>query len=67
VSILVAVVMSSAVAFAGETFRVTSDIGSQTFVGTGIHGAKGDNWQGVWTYTGVQDISVEVWTRQQAR
>ena len=54
----------------GETFRVTWDIGSQTFVGTGIgsdkgfavsyrsgnqtglaiYGAKGDNWEGVWTY-----------------
>ena len=68
----------------GETFRVTWDIGSQTFVGTGIgsdkgfavtyrsgaqtglaiYGAKGDNWEGVWTYTGGQDIGGEAWTRQ---
>ena len=68
----------------GETFRVTWDIGSQTFIGTGIgsdkgfavsyrsgnqtglaiYGAKGDNWEGVWTYTGGQNIGGEVWTRQ---
>jgi hypothetical protein len=68
----------------GETFRVTWDIGSQTFIGTGIgsdkgfavsyrsgsqtglaiYGAKGDNWEGVWTYTGSQNIGGEVWTRQ---
>src|SRR4051812_34063734 len=68
----------------GETFRVTWDIGSQTFIGTGIgsdkgfavtyrsgnqtglaiYGAKGDNWDGVWTYTGGQNIGGEVWTRQ---
>src|SRR4051812_49504818 len=60
----------------GATFRVTWDIGNQTFVGTGIgsdtglavayrsggqtgiamYGANGDNWEGVWTYTGGQDI-----------
>ena len=68
----------------GDTFRVTWDIGNQTFVGTGIgsdkgfavtyrsgsqtglaiYGAKGDNWEGVWTYTGGRDIGGEVWTRQ---
>ena len=68
----------------GETFRVTWDIGSQTYVGTGIgsakglavsyrsgsqtglaiYGANGDNWEGVWTYTGGQDIGGEAWTRQ---
>jgi hypothetical protein len=68
----------------GETFRVTWDIGSQTFVGTGIgsekglavtyrsgsqtglaiYGANGNNWEGVWTYTGGQDIGGEAWTRQ---
>ena len=68
----------------GETFRVTWDIGTQTFVGTGIgsekglavtyrsgtqtglaiYGAKGDNWEGVWTYTGGQVIGGEAWTRQ---
>jgi hypothetical protein len=68
----------------GETFRVTWDIGSQTFIGTGIgsdkgfavtyrsgnqtglaiYGAKGDSWDGVWTYTGGQNIGGEVWTRQ---
>ena len=71
----------------GETFRVTWDIGSQTFVGTGIgsdkgfavsyrsgnqtglaiYGAKGDNWEGVWTYTGGQDIGGEAWTRRHKR
>ena len=68
----------------GDTFRVTWDIGSQTFVGTGIgsekglavtyrsgnqtglaiYGAKGDNWDGVWAYTGGEDLGGEVWTRQ---
>ena len=68
----------------GQTFRVTWDIGNQTFIGTGIgsdkgfavsyrsgnqtglaiYGAKGDNWEGVWTYTGGQNIGGEVWTRQ---
>jgi hypothetical protein len=68
----------------GETFRVTWDIGAQTFVGTGIgsekglavtyrsgsqtglaiYGANGNNWEGVWTYTGGQDIGGEAWTRQ---
>jgi len=68
----------------GDTFRVTWDIGSQTFVGTGIgsdkgfavtyrsgaqtglaiYGAKGDNWEGVWTYTGGQTIGGEAWTRR---
>lgn len=68
----------------GETFRVTWDIGSQTFVGTGIggdkgfavsyrsgnqtglaiYGANGDNWEGVWTYTGGQETGGEAWTRQ---
>ncbi len=68
----------------GETFRVTWDIGSQTFVGTGIgndkgfavsyrsgsqtglamYGARGDNWEGVWTYSGGQEIGAEAWVRQ---
>ena len=68
----------------GDTFRVTWDIGSQTFVGIGIgnekglavtyrsgnqtglviYGANGDNWEGVWTYTGGQVIGGEAWTRQ---
>jgi hypothetical protein len=68
----------------GETFRVTWNIGGQSFVGTGIgndkgfavsyrsgsqtglamYGANGNNWDGVWTYTGGQDIGGEVWTRQ---
>ena len=67
----------------GDTFRVTWDIGSQSFIGTGIgsekglavtyrsgnqtglaiYGAKGDNWDGVWTYTGGRDVGGEVWTR----
>ena len=29
-----------------------------------IYGATGDNWEGVWTYTGGRDIGGEVWTRQ---
>ena len=68
----------------GETFRVTWDIGSQTFVGTGIgsekglavsyrsgnqtglaiYGAMGDNWEGVWAFTGGRDVGGEAWTRQ---
>ena len=68
----------------GDTFRVTWDIGSQTFVGTGIgndkgfavtyrsgnqtglaiYGSKGDNWEGVWAYTGSQEIGGEAWARR---
>ena len=68
----------------GDTFRVTWDIGNQTYVGTGIgnakgfavsyrsgnltglaiYGAKGDNWEGIWTYAGGKDIGAEVWTRK---
>ena len=68
----------------GETFRVTWDIGGQTYVGTGIgsekgfavtyrsgnqtglaiYGANGDNWEGVWTYTGGREVGGEAWTRR---
>ena len=68
----------------GETFRVTWDIGNQTYVGTGIgsekgiavtyrsgnqtglaiYGANGDNWEGVWTYTGGREVGGEAWTRR---
>jgi len=68
----------------GDTFRVTWDIGRQTFVGTGIgnekgfavtyrsgnqtglaiYGSKGDGWEGVWTYTGGEQIGGEAWVRQ---
>jgi hypothetical protein len=68
----------------GDTFRVTWDIGNQTYVGTGIgsdkgfavayrsgnqtglaiYGAKGEDWEGVWTYTGGRDIGGEAWTRR---
>lgn len=68
----------------GDTFRVTWDIGNQTFVGTGIgndeglavsyrsgnqtgiamYGSKGNNWEGVWTFTGSRAIGGEVWTRR---
>jgi len=68
----------------GDTFRVTWDIGSQTYVGTGIgsekgiavtyrsgtqtglaiYGANGDNWEGVWTYTGGREVGGEAWTRR---
>src|SRR4029077_21259089 len=68
----------------GQTFRVTWDIGNQTYVGTGIgsekgiavtyrsgnqtglaiYGSSGNNWEGVWTYTGGQDVGGEVWTRR---
>ena len=68
----------------GDTFRVTWDVGGQTFVGTGIgsekglavtyrsgnqtglaiYGANGDNWEGVWTYTGGKVVGGEVWTRR---
>jgi hypothetical protein len=68
----------------GDTFRVTWDIGGQTFVGTGIgsdkgfavtyrsgnqtglaiYGAKGNDWEGVWTFTGGKEIGGEAWTRR---
>lgn len=68
----------------GDTFRVTWDIGNQTYVGTGIgsdegfavayrsgnqtglaiYGAKGNDWAGVWTYTGGRDVGGEAWTRR---
>jgi hypothetical protein len=68
----------------GDTFRVTWDIGNQTYVGTGIgsekgiavtyrsgnqtglaiYGANGENWEGVWTYTGGREVGGEAWTRR---
>jgi hypothetical protein len=68
----------------GDTFRVTWDIGGQTYVGTGIgsdkgfavtyrsgnqtglaiYGAKGNDWDGVWTFTGGKEIGGEAWTRR---
>jgi hypothetical protein len=68
----------------GDTFRVTWDIGNQTYVGTGIgsekgiavsyrsggetglaiYGANGNNWEGVWTYTGGREVGGEAWTRR---
>jgi hypothetical protein len=68
----------------GDTFRVTWDIGTQSFVGTGIgsekglavtyrsgnqtglaiYGSKGDDWEGVWTYTAGKTVGGEAWTRQ---
>jgi hypothetical protein len=68
----------------GDTFRVTWDIGNQTYIGTGIgsekgiavtyrsgnqtglaiYGATGNNWEGVWTYTGGREVGGEVWTRR---
>jgi hypothetical protein len=68
----------------GDTFRVTWDIGGQTFVGTGIgsekglavtyrsgnqtglaiYGSKGNDWEGVWTFTGGKEVGGEVWTRR---
>ena len=68
----------------GETFRVTWDIGGQTFVGTGIgtnrgiavsyrsgnqtglaiYAPKGNDWEGVWTYTDGRTLGGEVWTRR---
>jgi hypothetical protein len=68
----------------GDTYRVTWDIGNQTYIGTGIgsdegfavayrsggqtgiaiYGAKGEHWEGVWTYTGGRDIGGEAWTRR---
>ena len=67
-----------------DTFRVTWDIGGQTFVGTGIgsdrglavsyrsgnqtglalYSPKGNDWEGVWTYTGGRNLGGEVWTRR---
>jgi len=69
---------------AGDTFRVTWDIGNQTFAGTGIgsengfavayrsgnqtgvaiYGAKGNDWEGVWTFTGGKEVGGESWTRR---
>ena len=68
----------------GDTFRITWDIGNQTFVGTGIggekgfamsfrsgnqtgvaiYGVKGNDWEGVWTFTGAKEVGGESWTRR---
>jgi hypothetical protein len=72
------------VARTGDTFQVTWDIGNQSFIGTGIgndkglavtyrsgnqtglaiYGAKDNNWEGAWTYTGGREVGGETWTRQ---
>jgi hypothetical protein len=43
-------------------FAVSYRSGSQT--GIAIYGADGDNWDGVWTFMGGQDIGGEAWTRR---
>ena len=68
----------------GDTYRVTWDIGGQTYVGTAIanssgiavtyrsgnttglaiYSAKGDDWEGAWTYAGGKQIGGEAWIRK---
>lgn len=32
--------------------------------GLALYGAKGDDWQGVWTYSGGRQIGIEAWKRK---
>ena len=43
-------------------FAVAYRSGNQT--GIAIYGAKGEDWEGVWTYTGGRDIGGEAWIRR---
>jgi hypothetical protein len=43
-------------------FAVAYRAGDQA--GIAIYGAKGDGWEGVWTYFGSRAIGGEVWTRR---
>jgi hypothetical protein len=43
-------------------FAVAYRTGNQT--GVAIYGAKGDGWEGAWTYTGGRSVGGETWTRR---
>jgi hypothetical protein len=43
-------------------FAVSHRSGNLT--GLAIYGAKGDDWEGIWTYAGGKDVGTEVWTRK---
>jgi hypothetical protein len=52
--------------FAGfASFYVArSRMHSEALAEEGCRDAKGDDWEGVWTYTGGRDIGGEAWTRR---
>ena len=43
-------------------FAVAYRTGNQT--GVAIYGAKGDGWEGAWSYTGGRSVGAETWTRR---
>jgi hypothetical protein len=48
----------------GDTDGMAVTYKSKDQSGLALYGAKGDDWQGVWTYTGGRQIGVEAWTRK---
>jgi hypothetical protein len=32
--------------------------------GLALYGARGEDWGGVWTYSGGRDVGAEIWTRE---
>jgi len=59
----------------GDTTFIGTGIGDDKFIavsyksdndktGLALYGAAGDNWGGVWTYSGGKKIGTEVWTRK---
>jgi hypothetical protein len=56
------------------TRYVGTGIGNKDFIavsykagndsGLALYGAEGDDWQGVWTYSGGRQIGTEVWKRE---
>ena len=49
----------------GDTLHVTWDIANQT--GLAICGAKGNDWDDVWTFTGVKEGSGEICPTAEAK
>ena len=58
----------------GSTRYIGTGIGNKDFIavsyrsgnssGLALYGAKGDNWDGVWAYSGSKQIGTERWERE---
>ena len=58
----------------GGTRYVGTGIGTKDFIavsykagndtGLALYGAEGEDWQGVWTYSGGRQIGTEIWKRE---
>lgn len=58
----------------GNTRYIGTGIGDKNFIavsyksgnstGLALYGAKGDNWAGVWAYSGAKQMGTETWERE---